>query len=167
MSEEGTDFRFSGIESGATFWYRIGQATSLPKLLLQRTPFTCNPPSLELQLDQLLFGLLESAPYLTTPLPQRRTSSPKLDLKYQVFVPNQCIHLGQNSLYHNSSFPYWDRFQEYPGRWRSLLSCLPTRVGNFLWWVTSLLFGLSSSAKTSLTYYALTYLVLGLIVEIP
>lgn len=81
--------------------------------------------------------------------------------------PNQCIHLGQNSLYHNSSFPYWDRFQEYPGRWRSLLSCLPTRVGNFLWWVTSLLFGLSSSAKTSFTYYALTYLVLGLIVEIP
>ena len=76
--------RFSGIESGATFWYRIGQATSLPKLLLQRTPFSCNPPSLELQLDQ-----------------------------------------------------------------------------------KELLFGLSSSAKTSLTYYALTYLVLGLIVEIP
>ena len=31
----------------------------------------------------------------------------------------------------------------------------------------TLLFGLSSSAKTSFTYYALTYLVLGLIVEIP
>lgn len=44
---------------------------------------------------------------------------------------------------------------------------LDSFIGNFLWWVTSLLFGLSSSAKTSLTYYALTYLVLGLIVEIP
>jgi hypothetical protein len=59
LSEEGTYFRFLGIESSATFWYRIGQATSLPKLLLQRTPFSCIPPSLELQLDQkeLQFGL--------------------------------------------------------------------------------------------------------------
>ena len=76
--------RFSGIESGATFWYRIGQATSLPKLLLQRTPFSCNPPSLELQLDQkkLLFGLLESAPYLTTPstTPSDRSGYGDLDL---------------------------------------------------------------------------------------